>query len=108
MGTTTVELHPGPPEPGVGQFDPGTVTEAVLSTRPSASTAVAGKGSAASVTTEIVTVPPTAIVPRLHVMLTPPGGPQTAGVDETKVSPAGRVSDTVTFASGTGPVLVTV
>src|SRR4030067_361585 len=56
------------------------------------------------VTTVMVREPPTASVPRLQASGWETGG-SGAGVAETKVSPAGKVSATVTFNATAGPAL---
>src|SRR5262245_47537108 len=107
-GTVTVELHSGAPGPSTGQFDPGAVTDAVFGTAPPASSASAGNGLAARVTTLMTTVAPTARSPRSQVRVTESADVQPRLSVDTRVRPAGRMSTSVTPGTGTGSVLVTV
>ena len=59
-------------------------------------------------TREIVAFPPFAIVPRLQVTVAVPLHDPAEGVAETNVTPAGRVSDTLTLVAALGPRLFTV
>jgi len=61
-------------------------------------------------TSAIVAEPPTARVPReqLTVLVPEQDDPAGDGVAETNVVLAGRMSPTITFAAGLGPVFVTV
>jgi hypothetical protein len=59
-------------------------------------------------TREIVALPPFASVPRLQVTVVVPLHDPVEGVAETNVTPAGRVSDTLTPVAELGPALFTV
>src|SRR5262245_41398733 len=105
-GITTVEEHcgSGGVAPG-GPFVPGDVTDAVFGTLPPAVTSSGGNGSAAWVTTAIVTVAPAAVVATAHVIVTPSADVHVS--DRRKLRPAGRTSVTVTPVAATGVELVT-
>jgi hypothetical protein len=72
--------------------------------------AVFESGAAAVGVTTIVTVAeaPEASVPRLHVTVAVPEQEPTDGVADTKVTPAGSVSLTLTAAAALGPALAAV
>ena len=91
-----------------GQFVPGEVTVAVLTTVPSGVTEPAGNGSAASVTMSKEMSAPAASVAAVQVTTASAASAVQPSGEDTKVRPAGRGSVTTTLVASTGPVLVTV
>src|SRR5262249_21888932 len=106
-GRVTSPVQSAPPDPSVGQLEPGAVTEARLGSVPDALTSSPGNGTAATATRCTVALAPAARSPIVQVTLAPPGEVPPSG-DDTTVSPAGSTSRTTTPVAPAGVPLVTV